>query len=358
MSVHHASARDLWFAKWRDDGRERRKYFKTEAEARAYEAERLHADAAEEQRLTVGELAMLFFRSRPDYNAHTKKNIVYALAGHDDAAGRHMVGPAEFLRDKYADALTRRDLEAMREAMRARGAGNNTINKYQAYIRAILAWGVDQELIPINPWRDYKRLKTTRTIYHPTMDDFRRLYQQLPPYLQWAMETAFFLALRPGMVELFRLEWGAFNWQRGIVVIRQGKSGHLKTVIPPQSYMQRAWARYQDDSKHGIVLVCHRDGQRILSYMSAWRRACQCAGVTMRPYDIRHLAATAMLSAGADLAAVAAQLGHSSVATTGATYAHVTAGAQARVASLMPEIGNGDTGDRVVIQKTTKKRSR
>ena len=113
---------------------------------------------------------------------------------------------------------------------------------------------------------------------------------------------------------------------------------------------------FQGDLAH--VLVCHRDGQRVLSYMTAWHNACRRAGVTMRPYDIRHLAATAMLSAGADLAAVAAQLGHASVATTGATYAHVTAGAQARVASLMPEIGNGDTGDRVVIQKTTKKRSR
>ncbi|MBQ9405967.1 MAG: tyrosine-type recombinase/integrase [Desulfovibrio sp.] len=356
MSVHHASARDLWFAKWRDDGRERRKYFKTEAEARAYEAERLHADAAEEQRLTVGELAMLFFRSRPDYNAHTKKNIVYALAGHDDAAGRHMVGPAEFLRDKYADALTRRDLEAMREAMRARGAGNNTINKYQAYIRAILAWGVEQELIPINPWRDYKRLKTTRPIYQPTMDDFRRVYQQLPPYLQWAMETAFFLALRPGIVELFSLQWSAFNWRRGVVVIRQGKTGRLKTVVPHPAYMERAHARFEDDSRRAIVLVCHRDGQRVLSYKEAWRTACRRACVQMRPYDIRHLAATAMLSAGADLAAVAAQMGHSSVATTGATYAHITAGAQARAAAMMPELTDGDTagdtGDTVVIKKT------
>ena len=101
--------------------------------------------------------------------------------------------------------------------------------------------------------------------------------------------------------------------------------------------------RYESDSKAGIVLVCHRDGQRVLSYRGAWIAACQRAGVQMRPYDIRHLAATVMLGAGADLAAVAAQLGHSNVATTGATYAHVTAGAQARAAALMPEIDDGDT---------------
>ena len=37
-----------------------------------------------------------------------------------------------------------------------------------------------------------------------------------------------------------------------------------------------------------------------------------------------------MLARGADLAAVAAQLGHSNVATTGGTYSHVTAGSVTR----------------------------
>lgn len=72
----------------------------------------------------------------------------------------------------------------------------------------------------------------------------------------------------------------------------------------------------------------------------------------IRPYDIRHIAASEMLARGADLAAVAAQLGHSNVATTGGTYSHVTAGSQAAAAALMPGLGNGDTE---VIQKTTKK---
>ncbi len=45
---------------------------------------------------------------------------------------------------------------------------------------------------------------------------------------------------------------------------------------------------------------------------------------------------TEMLARGADLAAVAAQLGHSNVATTGGSYAHVTAGSQTRAAALMP----------------------
>ena len=327
MSVHYFKPRNLWFSKWRENGREIRRYFKTQKEAQQFEADRLQ-EQAQNDRLTLGELTACFFRSRPDYNRETKRHIVNCLAG----------GPGDFLRDKYADALTRRDLEALREFFRARGVSNKTINTHTAYLKAILAWGVDQELIPLNPWRDFKPLKTQKHVVNVSLDTFRRIYQFLPPYLQWASKTCYALALRFGMVELFSLQWDAFIWQRGLVIVRQGKTGFLKTVVPHPAYMEEARQRYSIDNANGTIWVCHRNGHQVRSYDGAWGAACRKAGVHMRPYDIRHLAATVMLGAGADLAAVAAQLGHASVATTGATYAHVTAGAQARAAALMPEI--------------------
>ncbi|MDE5831986.1 MAG: tyrosine-type recombinase/integrase [Desulfovibrio sp.] len=170
------------------------------------------------------------------------------------------------------------------------------------------------------------------------MEDLKKLYPHLPGYLQWAVKTAFFLALRPGLVELFGLTWDAFNWRRGIVVIRQGKSGRIKTVVPHPAYMTEAKMRYEADMKAGIPLVCHRGGSKVLSFRPAWLNACKKAGVVMRPYDIRHIAATEMLARGADLAAVAARLVHTNVAATGAFYAHVTAGSQSRAAALMPSL--------------------
>lgn len=351
MSIHKASRRDLFFCKWRDEeGKEKRRYFKTEQEARTFEAERLQVRTQGEERLTLGELTILYFKSRPDFHIETKRKIVHFLAGYD-RDGNHHAGVGEFLRDKYAESLTRQDLERMREGFRAKGTGNNTINKFQAYIRAILAWGVDQDLIHLNPWRDYKRLKVIRPVLGASVDDLRRLYPELPEYLQWAVKTAFFLALRPGQVELFGLTWDAFNWRLGVVIVRQGKSGRLKTVVPHPAYMQEARARYEADMAAGIPWVCHRgNGQRVLNFRTAWNLACRRAEVMLRPYDIRHIAATEMLARGADLAAVAAQLGHSNVATTGGTYAHVTAGGQARAAALMPGLErdqgpskNGDT---------------
>lgn len=337
MSVHHAVSRNLWFSKWKEGGKERRKYFQTETEAYAYEDERKAASMDKEEALSLGELTMLYFRSNPDKNYETKRHIVYFLAGHD-VDGRHMEGAGEFLRDKYAERLTRKDLERMREELRLRGSGNNTINKYQAYLRAILAWGVEQDLIAINPWRDYKRLKAPKPMITATVSDLRRLYAELPEYLQWAVKTAFFLALRPGQVELLNLRWSAFNWPRNFVTLRQGKSGRTKTVLLHPAYREEALIRCRADMQNGIDLVCHRNGRRILSFRTAWASACRRAGVSMRPYDIRHIAATEMLARGADLAAVAAQLGHASVAVTGSVYAHVTPGGQLHAAELMPEL--------------------
>lgn len=337
MSVHPNKARGNWFSKWRENGKEKRRYFSTEQEAHAFEAERTQAQN-EDTRLSLGDLVLAYFRANPDKHPKTKRCIIHILAGYEDAQGNHVEGTGEFLRDKIAECLNRQDLERLRNVYRQRGTSNNSINKYQAYIRAILAWGVDQDLISINPWRDYKLLKVKRPIFQPRVEDLRLLFQELPEYLQWAVKTAFFLALRFGEVELFSLTWNAFNWRRGVVIVRQGKSGKLKTVVPNEKYLAEAWMRYKKDMAAGIPLVCHRAGQKVLSYKTAWKSACRRAGVSMRPYDVRHIAATEMLAQGADLAAVAAQLGHCSVATTGAVYAHVTAGSQAKAASVMPSL--------------------
>ncbi len=63
-------------------------------------------------------------------------------------------------------------------------------------------------------------------------------------------------------------------------------------------------------------------------------------GMGIRPYDIRHVAASEMLANGADLAAVSAQLGHSSVITTGTFYAHVTVGSQQKASTMLPPLSD------------------
>lgn len=327
MSVSHRQD-GRWVVKYKQDGKWKQQAFRDEQTARAFDADQ--ALDPSDNSLSMGELVASYLRSNPDMYFETRKRIVWLFADG---------GPCAFMRDKYAEAINRQDLERLRESMRARNVSNNTINHYQAYIQAALAWGVEQELIFRHPWRGYKKLKVTKPIITSNLPDLIRVYSFLPEYLQWAVKTAFFLALRFGHAELFGLLWTSFDWQRRQVVVRQGKSGRLKTVLlRNEAYFQEARDRYYEDMKNGVPLVCHRNGIKVLSYRTAWLTACRKAGVKMRPYDVRHVAATTMLANGADLAAVAAQLGHASVATTGATYAHVTPLGQAHAAESMPAI--------------------
>lgn len=337
MSVNYHKARDCWRCVWREDGRKHYRYFPTEEEARAFDLECSSNHVAKaEQMPTLGELAVLFFRSNPVHHK-TKKNVIYFLTGHEKN-GRHIFGAGEFLRDRFAERLNRSDLEAMRSALKKRNVSNNTINKYQAYIRSILAWGVDEQLISFNPWREFRRLKVDRPLIRTSLSDILMVYKVAPGWLQWAVLTSYALSLRPGIVELFSLRWDAFFFRYGFVRIRQGKSGQVKTVYPPDWYLPLARARFDQDIAQGVPWVCHRDGRRVLSYSDAWRKALRDAGLSgIRFYDVRHVAASEMLAAGADLSAVAAQLGHSTPQTTASIYIHSLPVAQRRAASLLPD---------------------
>ena len=319
-----------WRVRWYADGIQIARYFTDEYEARCFAASL--QPKKKKMYLNLGELIDSYLMANPDKNFETRLKISRFIH----------VGSGQFLEEKEAETLSRQDLEEMRTRLKKKGCSNNTINKYQAYIRAILAWGVENQLIKTNPWASFKRLKTVKFNFKASFDDFKKILSVAPDWLHWALLTCYNLSLRPGHKELFSLEWTAFKWRYGYVLVpHQGKSDRPKKVIPPQSYLNKARTRYDKDRLQGIILVCHRNGQPVRSYRTAWLKALKDAGLEgsgIRFYDIRHISATEMLANGADLAAVSAQLGHSNTHTTAMTYVHVLPEAQIRAATLLPDL--------------------
>ena len=114
MGIQFYKPRGTWCVQYQDKGVRRKRYFKTEQEAHAFERELMERKAGPQQ-MTVAELVALYFRSKPDIHPKTKKNIIYFFAGHEDpATGKHVEGAGEFLRDKYAERLDRADLAGVR----------------------------------------------------------------------------------------------------------------------------------------------------------------------------------------------------------------------------------------------------
>lgn len=328
-----------FIVKYKDtEGRWKQRSFRSEAKAQQFDAD-CQYDEIENSRLTVLEAVLAYLKAV----SHAEKTIglyEYIVCGYDRKDGTHRVGPAEILANRFVDTLTRRDLEAVRENCRQDGLAPVTINNYVSKLKASFNWCADQDLIRENPWGKYRQLPGKYKKREGTLEDFRRIYTVLPPWMKWAATTAFALCLRPGISELFRLEWSAFNWRMKEVTIYMPKVDSTKIVFPPEGYMRLAWMKFQKDKEHGYTLVCrNRYNRPVVSstYKTAWNTACRKVGVSSMPmYTLRHIAASEMLAKGADMAAIAQQLGHRDITTTASFYTHALASSQRRAAEMLP----------------------
>ncbi|MBP3734826.1 MAG: tyrosine-type recombinase/integrase [Desulfovibrio sp.] len=323
-----------YLCKYKDeDGRWRQRSFKSESDARAFDDE-MSYEAPENKRLTVLECVVAFIQAVP-HCAIGRRGYEVMMLGHERKDGTRFVGPGEFLADKYADTLDRRDLENFRAACRQNGNAEATVQKYEEKLRAALVWCANEGLIPANPWANFHGL---RGVQHKSRDgepeDFARIYSVLPPALQWACRTCIALCLRPGGSELGSLTWGSIDLAHGLARVYMSKVRRTKTVYPPQWWLDEAKLRRGDDDDY----VCRSPRGKRLSTLvlwSHWLKACRAVDVHMPPYAMRHIAASSMMEAGADPISIAAQLGHSNVTTTVRYYAHVRAKKQIEAARAL-----------------------
>lgn len=323
-----------WCAKVKDETHRPHRWvqrtFKTRQEAEQYEDE-WKADSRDASRLTVAEAVTLYLKHVP-HGPVTEAKYIWMVCGAKESQkkAKQKVGYAECIADKYVDALTRRDLEMVRDCARDGGASNASINMWTAKLNAAFRWCASEEYIPRNPWDTFRQLKATHGSRQGTLEQLQAMFPHLPAWLQWAAKTAMALCLRPGLVELFRLKWSAFDFAHGAVTVFMGKVGRAKTVFPIAEYMAEARERFRLDGEDKDLYVCRGSrGQTVYGYHHSWRKAAQKAGVEPFPmYGLRHIAASAMIAAGADIAAVAANLGHSSPQITLQAYAHALPSAQ------------------------------
>ncbi len=322
-----------WCVKTKDElrpGKYIQRTFRTQKEAKEYERAARHG-APKDERLTVLETVKLYVESKPLCDIGKNQYIwLVTGAGKGQKRAKQKVGYAECIAHRYVDTLTRKDLELVRDCARRGGASNSAINLWTRKLNAAFNYAVQEDLLEANPWARYRQLPAKHAQRNASIEDFRRIYAVLPEWMQWACRTAMSLCLRPGMVELFGLRWSAFDFQHGSVSVLMGKVGRMKTVFPPEDYMAEAAARFEAAGSDRNALVCpDAHGKSATQYRYALAAARRKAGVKEFPlYALRHIVASEQLAAGADVAAVAANLGHSSPQITLSYYAHTSPKAQ------------------------------
>lgn len=224
-----------------------------------------------------------------------------------------------------------------------KGLKMTSIHRELSIIRAIIRWAVSRQLLVANPMDGYSMpTRDDAIINPPTEAEVAIIYHNAAPHLQRAIMLGYYTGMRPGGSELLALRWERVDLINRTIFVESAKKGGMRARIVPIAeglhQLMEQWMAV--DRKAGpLGWVVHYHGKVVLRISHAWNRALQRSGITrrIRPYDLRHMAATSMLEAGADLKSVSEILGHADPSMTLRTYQHTST---ARRRDAIDRIGN------------------
>jgi integrase len=277
------------------------------------------------------------------YRDHLDHHVVPLL-------GRHRI-----------DSIRRQHVVALIRTSRQKDLKVNTVRGIVRTLSAVLSEAVEQEYLDANPALNVRKHLRQGSEAVPEPDPFTaedaHLFAETSrqSFARWY--PLVLCGLRTGMRlgELLGLEWGDVDWRaRTIRVSRSYVRGRLgspknhqrRTVdLSPQLrgvlrlYRRQLRATFLADGlPRPEILFPSDEGTRLddSNVRKVFTRICEQAQLAHRsPHDMRHTYASLLLSAGAPLLYVSAQLGHTNSTITLKTYAQWMPKTDARAHSAM-----------------------
>jgi len=138
------------------------------------------------------------------------------------------------------------------------------------------------------------------------------------------IELAYSSALRPR--EIYNLKTIDIDFKKELLFIEQSK-GQKDRIVPvgkqallwTEKYITEARPKCIKDNRHDFVFISHKTGKKLTVWGVRWaiRRTLESSGFTpIKPYSLRHTAATALLHNGMDVGYISNLLGHTEIRTT------------------------------------------
>jgi integrase len=331
------------------------------------ELNRLIASKSEESRrdnskTTVNQLFDQWFETvaQNRYSHLTFKNYQWTIA--NDV--RSIIG------EVWLSELQPKHIQSVLSKMAARGTSSNTRRRLYCVISTALDSAVAWGLLETNPITRVERpRREVKEMHALTQDEVRRFLAVTERgfYAEY-FRTAVVTGMRPG--ELAGLRWPDVDCKECTISVQRsllwkGKFDEGWMLVPPKTERGRrqitiskslasslaalkrrqkrvkraAGDQYQD---HGLIFA-DREGNPLYPdpfIKQVFKPALKRAGLpkTIRLYDLRHTSATLLLKAGEHIKVVSERLGHSNVAITLETYAHVLPGMQRDAANKMEDL--------------------
>jgi len=222
-----------------------------------------------------------------------------------------------------------------------------TVHRELSDIQAILNWSVNRKLINKNPIAGYAKPKRDdEIIMPPTADEIKKILKQAAPHLKRALLINYYSGVRPGVRELFSLQWHDVDMDKGLILIRSAdKGGPVKRIISIHHeliFLLKKWKTEDKNNLHHYII--HYKNKPIKSLKSAFNSAKRRAGINrrLRMYDFRHKAITSILEEGGDLKSTSLIAGHSDTQMTTKIYQHITSALLKDTINRIPKIDSTD----------------
>ena len=230
-------------------------------------------------------------------DAYLQDYLVRQFRSHSIARGRTAHLTAFFGRAARAAALTTHQIRQYQLARRAAGAATGTINRETSALHRMgtlaVHWGW-LDTVPGFPDRLRENPPRQGFFEHP---EYLAVRAHLPAPWQDILDLAYYSGWRKQ--EILGLTWEEIDEAGGVIRLSPARSktlvGRILPISPPiADALNRRRARRDPDSP----LVFHRDGITIRRWRTAWRTACQAAGVPTRfLHDCRRTAARNLIRA-------------------------------------------------------------
>ena len=300
----------IWWVKYYRNGRPIRESTGTdkEGEARRFLKHREGAVAAGKpiipraDRVRFDELAADFLNDYQVNNKRGQKN-----------ARRYVTVLGEHFGGCRMASITTADVRAYIAKRQEQGVTNATVNRELAALKRMFSLGLQSEKILRRPYIPTLAENNARQGFFSEID-FLALQEALPEYLRPVAGFGYITGWRKG--EILGLPWTRISFQEEVVRLEPGttKNREGRTIVMTsalKALLKAQWEKTRalvERRKPGatprevaemIPWVFHREGHPIRNFDTAWRTACERAGLPGRLFhDLRRTAIRNMVRAG------------------------------------------------------------